>query len=470
MSYEIRANYDQAFLLPPSLDDWVGADHPARFIRDFVDSLDLSELGFRVGPAPTGRPNYSSDLLLKVWLLGYYMKIRSTRVLEKACMDNMGFLWLTGMKSPDHNTLWRFVHNHRSQMSKVFKKSVEVAVRMDLVGFVVHAIDGTKIQSVCSRRTGLSRKELGRLLKETEASIEQMLEEVEKEGEIEGSGIRLPEDLQDRKERKRKIEEALKELEERDLKYFHPGESDARMMKMGMCKEYGYNAQIVADGESGLIVAEGVSNEANDQKQLVGMMEKVEETLGETANETLADGGYLSGKQLAEAEEREYEVTVSMKEPSSSEAPYHSSRFEFDREKDVCICPQGRELRFEQERYIKNRKKKIRRYRCHHRDCPNRDECTRDKRGRSIEVEEYHEAIERQRKKNREGSMKALMSLRRQIAELPFAQIKWNMGFRRWSYRGLSKVRGQWAMVCTISNLQKLYRRWVEGSLSFGTV
>ncbi len=62
---QIRADYKQVFLLPPSIDDWVGLDHPARFIRDFVDALDLETLGFCVPTAGTGRPAYAADLLIE---------------------------------------------------------------------------------------------------------------------------------------------------------------------------------------------------------------------------------------------------------------------------------------------------------------------------------------------------------------------------------------------------------------------
>lgn len=74
MGHEIRADYDQMFLLPPNVEDWVARDHPARFIRDFVESLDLKAMGFRVSTCEVGRPSYSADLLLKVWLYGYLVR------------------------------------------------------------------------------------------------------------------------------------------------------------------------------------------------------------------------------------------------------------------------------------------------------------------------------------------------------------------------------------------------------------
>src|SRR5262245_29061521 len=96
MSYEKYADYNQQWIFPPTLEDLLSSDHTARMIREFVDAQNLEKLGFKVRISEDGRPNYSSNLLLKVWLYGYVTRNRTTRGLERACMDQIGMLWLTG--------------------------------------------------------------------------------------------------------------------------------------------------------------------------------------------------------------------------------------------------------------------------------------------------------------------------------------------------------------------------------------
>lgn len=105
MSKPMAPDYGQRFLFPPTLEDWVPADHPARFVREFDEQLDLPSLGFVVPTATEGRPPYAPSLLLKIWLFGYMHRIRSTRKLEMACREHLSLLWLTGMLQPDHNSL-----------------------------------------------------------------------------------------------------------------------------------------------------------------------------------------------------------------------------------------------------------------------------------------------------------------------------------------------------------------------------
>src|SRR5262245_46983302 len=165
MSYEKYANYDQQWLFPPSLEDLLPGHHPARMIREFSDGQDLESIGFRVRVSEDGRPNYSSNLLMKVWLYGYISRVRTTRTLERACMNDVGMLWLTGMNHPDHSTLWRFWRDNRKGIQKLFKQLLQIAVSLKLVGLVLHAVDGTKIYSQASEEKGLHRSSLENKLK-----------------------------------------------------------------------------------------------------------------------------------------------------------------------------------------------------------------------------------------------------------------------------------------------------------------
>src|SRR2546426_9556073 len=70
MAKAIAPDYGQQFLFPPALEDWVPADHPARFLREFVDQLDLAGLGFVMAAVVEGRPPYATGLLLKIWPFG----------------------------------------------------------------------------------------------------------------------------------------------------------------------------------------------------------------------------------------------------------------------------------------------------------------------------------------------------------------------------------------------------------------
>jgi len=106
----------QVFLIPPSLDDWLPADHPARFVAVWLDDLtaaEWAELGIDPQPARTGEKRYAPEALLAIWVDGFMTGIRSTRGLEAACRDQVPFRWLSGDQQPDHNTLARFYQRHR---------------------------------------------------------------------------------------------------------------------------------------------------------------------------------------------------------------------------------------------------------------------------------------------------------------------------------------------------------------------
>jgi len=143
MVNDIRADYNQQRLFPRRLEDWLDERHPARFIREFVESLSLKKLGFHEHKLRTGRPPYSTELKLKIWVYGYFKKIYSTRGLEAATYDNVGMMWLSGEHHPDHNVLWDFWDKNKKAIRKVFRKVTHVARRSGWIGMEIHVLDGT---------------------------------------------------------------------------------------------------------------------------------------------------------------------------------------------------------------------------------------------------------------------------------------------------------------------------------------
>jgi transposase len=220
MSYEIEADYSKRYLMPPSVEEWVSADHFARFIREFVDNLNCTELGFKARKCIQGRPNYSTSLLLKVWLYGYFEQIYSSRKLEKACRDFMPLIWLTDMNYPDHNTIWRFFKNNREAMKGVFKQTVKLAIKSDMVGFALQAVDGTKIKANKSKYRAVHKRDLEDLLSKLDESVEQVVKTIEgtEEQESDFSSDKLPKDLCNENALKKAIQKGLSALseEERD--------------------------------------------------------------------------------------------------------------------------------------------------------------------------------------------------------------------------------------------------------------
>jgi transposase len=476
MSHEIRADYSLVLMFPPSVEEWVGPDHPARFIRDLVDVMNLESMGFHVLCADTGRPRYAVDHLLKVRLYGYFNRIRSTRKLERACREHMGLIWLTGMNAPDHNALWRFWRDNKKPLRKVLRQSVRVALDSDLLGLALHALDGTKIMAASSGRKVWHKEDLQKRLKELDAAIDEVMKQVEtSEGEESGT-YRLPEELRDKRKRKEQIEAALKKLEEFDQDHLHPQETDARLMKHRKGVELSYNAQGVADDKSKLVVEAEVVNDESDSGQLVPMLDRVQESLGRVADENLADGGYTNADQIGLAEKRQYPILTGRgpNDPSPKADPaksrFHTSRFVYEAEADRCVCPEGGVLTYERTKAARRNRYEVRVYRCRcFKECPCRAECTKDRRGRMMEIGPNHEAVVRARVKRNNPENQKILKRRSGIIEPVFARVKKHMEFLRRTVRGLENARTQWSLVCTSINLRKLHRHWVEGSLVLAT-
>jgi transposase len=316
--------YDQkqAFLLPPSLSDFLNEDHPAHVINDIVDRLDLSRLESRYGNM--GQPAYHPRMMVKVILYGFTVGIFSSRRLQRACQENLAFKFLAGMETPAFKPFIEFRKRHRSDMKAVFAQTVKVARELGMARLGAVALDGCKIGADTSKHKAMS---YGRMIEEERklrAEIEGMLKRAEatdaSEDDTHGpddDGYRLSEELSRREQRLAKIEEAKAALEAREERN-HPGEPidskkqisfadpDARCQaKPGEGARYIYNAQAAVDMGEQIIVENHIEDSVQDSQAGKHAIENMKQELGELPKKLVADAGYANKITLDSCREHE---------------------------------------------------------------------------------------------------------------------------------------------------------------------
>lgn len=469
---------EQMWLLPPSLDELLPLDHPARFVAEFVDALDRegwAEIGVDIDGALTGAPAYHPRALLSVWLYGFMTGIRSCRKLEVACRDQIPCLWLTGWQHPDRHTLWRFYKDHRQAMKSLFKRTVRTVVTLELLDLAVQAVDGTKMFASASKKRHYTPDQLERLLGRVDKAIADL--EAQNEGGEEAVQARLPEQLADRKSLRERVRQAMEEQAHRegllsrkgDQNFINLTDWDARLMKTREGIVPSYNAQAMVsplasggDTTGMLLTAVDVVDESNDAARLIPMVDQAEEITGAKVPMTLADGGYFSGKHLVEFQGRGQQVAM----PDTArplDDPYHKDQFTYDEDSDSYICPQGSRLCFSSS--TTNKGTPIRVYRpvsistC--RNCPAFGICTKNyRRGRALEIGPYDRALRDYRAWMSTETAKAVYKLRKHLIEPVFGITKEQLDARRFLLRGLENVKAEWVVLATAFNLRTLWRAW----------
>ena len=236
---------EQMWLLPPSLDELLPLDHPARFVAEFVDGLNRegwAEMGVEIEGDPLGAPAYHPRALLCVWLYGFMTGLRSCRKLEVACRDQIPYLWLTGWQHPDHNTLWRFYKAHRQAMRELFKRTVRTAVAMELIDLAVQAVDGSKVVANATRDRTYDAERGSRLLNRLAKAIADL--EAQNEAGEDAPAVHLPEKLADKRALKEQVKQAMDDLASQESpKHINLTDKDARLMKTRQGIVPSYNGQ-----------------------------------------------------------------------------------------------------------------------------------------------------------------------------------------------------------------------------------
>lgn len=334
---------DQGLLLPPSLDDWLPDEHLARFIADLVDEhLDLS----RIHGAYTevrGGPPYDPRLMVRILLYGYTTGVRSSRAIERKCVDDVPFRWLAAGAAPDYRAIARFRKRHLSALGHLFVQALALCQAAGMVSLGRVALDGTKVRANASKRKAMSYVRMSEKEKVLAGEVSALLAEAERIDKAEDAqfgknrrGDELPAELARRQTRLETIRaakavleqeaaEAAREQAERrarergddDDTTAGKGEAaakaaapkpkaqrnftdpDSKIMLTGdgafhQC----YNAQAVVDADHQVIVATEVNANAADVNTLTPMTEQVITNTGAAPAQVLADAGYSSTANL----------------------------------------------------------------------------------------------------------------------------------------------------------------------------
>jgi transposase len=423
------------------LDDWLPEDHLARFISDIVDELDLSSIYAYYERESRGYPPYEPSMMFKILMYAYATGVYSSRKIERRIYEDIAFRYLAAGNFPDFRTISTFRKRHLQDFERLFLQVLQLCRRAGLVKLGTIAIDGTKIKANASRHKAMS---YGRMKQEEvrlDAEIKQLLAKAEKADDDENRrygdhrGDEPPEELRFRQKRLEKIREAMKALEEEAKKHASPKrddhkkddddsdgdassaaddsvpvddkaqrnftDPDSRIMKGPGKQQFiqGYNVQISVDAETQVILATDVTQSSSDTKSFSPMLDAVEANVGRPQRVT-ADAGYYSAQNVLEARRRKVAPFIPPQKVKHSEWREDCPR---------GPLPDNATLRQRMARFI------------------------RTKRG------------------------KAVYKQRQTSVEPVFGQIKGVRGFRSFSLRGLSQVKGEWNLVALVHNALKLF-------------
>jgi transposase len=447
-------DHDTPMLLPPSLRDWLPSDHLVHVIMDAVEELDLSRA--QVNQRGSGNAQYPPGMLLGLLIYSYATGTFSSRQIERNSHDHVPVRYLCGDTHPDHDTICEFRRRNGELFAHSFAQVIEMAARSGVlkVGGITVAIDGTKVLANASKHAAVSYGHAGEKMRELDLEIAELMKKAEAADATPlDDGLSIPEELQRRAERKAKLAAARAEMEvrarargEEEREAYArkmaareakraagkkprgkepqppsgtPGATDqvnftdeeSRIMKAGNGQhfEQAYNAQAAVEIASRLIVGAPVVNAPNDKEQLAPTFAAIVAEAGPVA-EVLIDSGFVSEQAVKQIECDADGQPTGVRILAAVKRDRHGrSVAQLEKRDDPPAPPPGAPF---------------------------------------IEQMAHRVATKAGRQRYRQ---------RQQTVEPVFGIIKQAMGFRRFSLRGLAKVRLEWTLVTLAYNLKRLF-------------
>ena len=212
---------DQAYLLPPSLREWLPEDHLSWFILEVVAQVDLSPIESALQSKDArGQRSYHPSMMVALLVYAYCTGIYSSRRIERACQEDVAFRVITGNAQPFFTTINEFRRVHREHIGALFVEVLKLCRRAGLVKLRHVAIDGTKVKANASKHKAMSYKRMLREERRLHEEVERLLAEADAADAAEdarhGEGVRgdeLPAELRRRETRLERIQQAKAELE-----------------------------------------------------------------------------------------------------------------------------------------------------------------------------------------------------------------------------------------------------------------
>ena len=512
--YQIKLPLDVEILIP--------ADDPVRLLSAFVEGMELSDLYQTYGKIKKNQA--TPRQLFKIMVYASMNRIYSSRDIETVCRRDINFMYLLeGKPAPDHATFARFISLHFAQCSK--KTLAEVSKLLYSLGEISGKsifIDGTKIESVANKYTFVWKKAVTKNQAKLFDKILVLVEECENlygfriayNGKIslhtlkrlrkklcrirQEEGIAFVHGTGRRKTRLQKSLETLEtyiaKLKEYNKKLYVCGERnsysktdpDATFMRMkedamlnGQLKP-AYNLQHGVDSE--YITWLDISPRPTDTRTLIPFLKDMELYLPFKYQEIVADAGYESEEnylfleengQLAYIKPQNYEISKTRKYRQDIG---RMENMKYDEKADCYYCKNGQVLTAQYEKREKTAsgyRRTVTVYRSNGcSGCPFKTDCIKGNNCKTpMEDRQKVLYVSKKMKEKRQEALERITSdygtqlrMNRSIqAEGSFANIKEDMEFRRYLYRGNANVTAQSILLAIGYNINKLHHKIQAG-------
>jgi transposase len=207
----VACDREQELLLPPSLRDWLPEGHLAWFVIDAVAAFDLSEFYAAYRADGHGRPAHDPAMMVALLLYGYAIGERSSRRLERRCVEDVATRVICANQAPDHTTIARFRQRHETALAELFGEVLALCAEAGLVRVGVVAVDGTKVAANAAPQATRDYEQIAReILAEADA-----VDAAEDAQFGDAHGDELPPELLTAQGRRGWLREAKRRLDER---------------------------------------------------------------------------------------------------------------------------------------------------------------------------------------------------------------------------------------------------------------